>query len=130
MSKYDLHGRLRFQVRKKGGQKNLKARAPEGFGEKGPVNYADLFGKSRDLSPRPRKPAPRQPVGALPSKPSEFHTELLTEPDLILSHLPARAIAGDPIPHCIVRLLPFGWPNAISMTCSLRSTPITGASSL
>ena len=38
----------------------------------------------------------------LPSKPSEFHTELLTEPDLILSHLPARAIAGDPSPplHC------------------------------
>ena len=27
---------------------------------------------------------------ARPSKPSEFHTELLAEPDLILSHLPAR----------------------------------------
>ena len=55
---------------------------------------------------RGRKPSSRQPVpsrpGELPSKPSEFHTELLTEPDLILSHLPARAIAGDPIPplHC------------------------------
>ena len=45
--------------------------------------------------------APSRPR-ELPSKPSEFHTELLTEPDLILSHLPARAIAGDPIPplHC------------------------------
>ena len=49
----------------------------------------------------PEAGAPSRPR-ELPSKPSEFHTELLTEPDLILSHLPARAIAGDPIPplHC------------------------------
>src|ERR1700674_3219970 len=31
--------------------------------------------------------------GALPSRPGEFHPESLTEPDLILSHHPARAIA-------------------------------------
>jgi hypothetical protein len=29
----------------------------------------------------------------LPSRPGEFHPEPLTEPDLILSHHPARAIA-------------------------------------
>jgi hypothetical protein len=28
----------------------------------------------------------------LPSRPSEFHPEPLTDPDLILSHHPARAI--------------------------------------
>jgi hypothetical protein len=33
---------------------------------------------------------PGQPV---PSRPGEFHPESLTEPDLILSHHPARAIA-------------------------------------
>jgi hypothetical protein len=33
-------------------------------------------------------------VGFTPSRPGEFHPEPLTEPDLILSHHPARATAG------------------------------------
>jgi hypothetical protein len=33
-------------------------------------------------------------VGLTPSRPGEFHPEPLTEPDLILSHHPARATAG------------------------------------
>src|SRR5207244_3012542 len=37
-------------------------------------------------------------VVELPSRPREFHPEPLTEPDLILSHHPARAIARRPPP--------------------------------
>ena len=33
------------------------------------------------------------PIENMPSRPGEFHPESLTEPDLILSHHPARAIA-------------------------------------
>jgi hypothetical protein len=48
--------------------------------------------QQRFTSVRPSRPR------ELPSRPEEFHFKPLTEPDVILSHLPARAIAGDPIP--------------------------------
>ena len=64
----------------------------------------------------------------LPSRPGEFHPESLTDPDVILSHHPARVITP--------RLPPFAEPSGSSrfdpvgpcstaMTHPLRSTGIT-----
>ena len=64
----------------------------------------------------------------MPSRPGEFHPESLTDPDVILSHHPARVIAP--------RLPPFAEPSGSSrfdpvgpcstaMTCPLCSTGIT-----
>src|SRR5216684_126063 len=51
-----------------------------------------------------------QPV--LPSRPGEFHPEPLTDPDLILSHHPARATAR--------RLAPFPLPSPARFSRSIR----------
>ena len=66
-----------------------------------------------------------------PSRPREFHPEPLTDPDLILSHHPARVI-GRKLPPSVVCQAPpvAGWPNPTPMTRPLRSSPITGPSSL
>src|ERR1700732_4572299 len=67
----------------------------------------------------------RQP---LPSRPGEFHPESLTEPDLILSHHPARAIARrlppSAEPSGSSRFDPVG-PSPTAMTRPLCSTGIT-----
>src|SRR6516225_1687793 len=63
----------------------------------------------------------------LPSRPGEFHPEPLTDPDVILSHHPARATERRPPPSVEKRglfLLPVG-PLPTSVTCPLRSTGIT-----
>src|ERR1700730_4047517 len=67
----------------------------------------------------------------MPSRPGEFHPEPLTGPDLTLSRHPARATARR-LPPSVEKLelllLPVGsLPTA--MTCPLRSTSITPASS-
>src|SRR5215218_8824648 len=49
-------------------------------------NYVCLGGQSGRAADNVEGPS-------LPSRPGEFHPEPLTEPDLILSHHPARAIA-------------------------------------
>ena len=64
----------------------------------------------------------------LPSRPREFHPEPLTEPDLILSHHPARAIARRLPPSA--ELSGSSWfdpvgPCSTAMTHPLRSTGIT-----
>ena len=66
-----------------------------------------------------------------PSRPREFHPEPLTDPDLILSHHPARVI-GRKLPPSVVCQAPpvTGWPNPTPMTRPLRSSPITGPSPL
>src|SRR5262245_30173249 len=69
----------------------------------------------------------------LPSRPREFHPEPLTEPDLILSHHPARAIARRLPPS--VEPSGSSWfdkvgPSSTAMTHPLGSTSITLASSL
>jgi hypothetical protein len=69
----------------------------------------------------------------VPSRPREFHPEPLTEPDLILSHHPARAIARRLPPS--VEPSGSSWfdpvgPNSTAMTHPLGSTSITLASSL
>jgi hypothetical protein len=69
---------------------------------------------------------------SLPSRPGEFHPEPLTDPDRILSHHPARAIARR-LPPSTERRAPPGepvGPNSAAMTHLLRSSPITGPSSL
>ena len=55
----------------------------------------------------------------------------LTDPDLILSHHPARAIDRR-LPPSVGRQAPpvASWPDPTSMTCPLRSNPITGPSPL
>src|SRR5436190_10856602 len=61
-----------------------------------------------------------------------FHPEPLTDPDLILSHHPARAIARR-LPPSTERRAPPGepsWPKSAAMTRPLRSSPITGPSLL
>ena len=67
------------------------------------------------------------------SRPEEFHPEPLTEPDLILSHHPARAIARRLPPSAEPSgsswFDPVG-PRSTAMTHPLRSTGITPASSL
>ena len=68
----------------------------------------------------------------LPSRPGELHPEPLTEPDMTLSRHPARAIRERPAPFVQIYgflLLPVD-PIRIWMTHPLRSTPITGASTL
>ena len=70
---------------------------------------------------------PRQcPFG--PSRPGEFHPEPLTDPDLILSHHPARAIARRLPPSAEIsgssRFDPVG-PSSTAITCPLCSTGIT-----
>ena len=64
----------------------------------------------------------------LPSRPGEFHPEPLTDPDLILSHHPARAIARRLPPSAEIsgssRFDPVG-PNSTAMTRPLCSTGIT-----
>jgi hypothetical protein len=72
-------------------------------------------------------------AGLLPSRPREFRPEPLTEPDLILSHHPARAIARRLPPSA--ELSGSSWfdpvgPRSTAMTCPLCSTGITPASSL
>src|SRR5258705_11038253 len=67
----------------------------------------------------------------MPSRPGEFHPEPLTDPDLILSHHPARATARRLPPSVELRAPPVAsWPDSSSMTRPLRSTTITAASSL
>ena len=68
----------------------------------------------------------------LPSRPGEFHPEPLTDPDLILSHHPARATARRLPPSVERRALPgkTGWPKSTAMTRLLRSSSITELSSL
>src|SRR3984893_14985186 len=64
----------------------------------------------------------------LPSRPEEFPPEPLTDPDLILSHHPARAIARRLPPSAEIlgssRFDPVG-PSSTAMTRPLRSTGIT-----
>src|SRR5262247_1633421 len=63
----------------------------------------------------------------LPSRPREFHPEPLTDPDVILSHHPARAIARRPPPSAEIagssRFDPVG-PRSTTMTHPLRSMGI------
>src|SRR6516225_1528773 len=63
----------------------------------------------------------------LPSRPGEFHPEPLTDPDVILSHHPARATERRPPPSVEksgLFLLSVG-PLSTSVTCPLCSTGIT-----
>ena len=70
-------------------------------------------------------------VKRLPSRPRAFHPEPLTDPDLILSHHPARATVRRLPPSVELRTLPVaGWSDSTSVTRPLRSTAITAASSL
>src|SRR4029077_11727915 len=67
----------------------------------------------------------------MPSRPGELHPEPLTDPDLILSHHPARATVRRPPPSVRCACPPVaGCPDPTSVTRSLRSTGITPASSL
>ena len=67
-------------------------------------------------------------MALMPSRPREFHPEPLTDPDLILSHHPARVIARKLPPSAersgSSRFDPVG-PSSTAMTCPLRSTGIT-----
>ena len=67
----------------------------------------------------------------LPSRPGEFHPEPLTDPDVILSHHPARATARRLPPSVESFKAPpvAGWRRPLA-TCPLRSASITPASSL
>ena len=69
----------------------------------------------------------------LPSRPGEFHPEPLTDPDLNLSIHPARVTARRLPPSAEIsgssRCNPVG-PSSTAMTCPLRSTSITLASTL
>src|SRR6266446_10759423 len=64
---------------------------------------------------------------SLPSRPGEFHPESLTDPDVILSHHPARAIARRLPPSAEIagssRFDPVG-PRSTTMTHPLRSMGI------
>src|SRR5262249_6608235 len=64
----------------------------------------------------------------MPSRPGEFHPEPLTEPDVILSHHPARVTARRLPPSAehsgSSRFDPVG-PSSTAMTCPLCSTGIT-----
>src|SRR5713226_3301698 len=64
----------------------------------------------------------------MPSRPGEFHPEPLTDPDLILSHHPARVTARRLPPSAEIsgssRFDPVG-PSSTAMTRPLRSTGIT-----
>ena len=63
--------------------------------------------------------------------PGNFTPSPSQNPDLILSHHPARVI-GRRLPPSVVCWAPpvAGWPNPTPMTRPLRSSPITGPSSL
>ena len=67
-------------------------------------------------------------VQPMPSRPGEFHPEPLTDPDVILSHHPARVIARrlppSAEPSGSSRYDPVG-PSSTAMTHPLRSTGIT-----
>ena len=77
------------------------------------------------------EPSTRMNRSVVPSRPREFHPEPLTDPDLILSHHPARAIARRLPPSVDERAPPVaGWPRSTAMTHPLRSSPITEPSSL
>src|ERR1700732_3644400 len=66
-----------------------------------------------------------------PSRPGELHPEPLTDPDLILSHHPARATVRRLPPSVACQVPPVaGGPDPTSLPRSLRSTEITPASSL
>ena len=83
--------------------------------------YREVSGQRADI---------RNPT-RLPSRPGEFHPEPLADPDLILSHHPARATDRRLPPSVELRAHPVaGWPVSTSMTHPLRSTTITAASSL
>ncbi len=57
----------------------------------------------------------------LPSTPEKFHLEPLTDPDLMLSHHPARAIDRRLPPSVEFWAPPVAsWPRSTLMTCSLR----------
>src|SRR5262249_29187562 len=64
----------------------------------------------------------------MPSRPREFHPEPLTDPDVILSHHPARVTARRLPPSAersgSSRFDPVG-PSSTAMTCPLCSTGIT-----
>src|ERR1700693_3996171 len=68
------------------------------------------------------------PRCAWPSRPGEFHPEPLTDPDLILSHHPARVTARrlppSAEPSGSARFDPVG-PSSTAITRPLRSTGIT-----
>ena len=67
-------------------------------------------------------------LSLLPSRPGEFHPESLTDPDVILSHHPARATARRLPPSAersgSSRFNPVG-PCSTAMTCPLCSAGIT-----
>jgi len=70
---------------------------------------------------------------AQPSRPGEFHPEPLTEPYVNLSIHTARAThrrLPSSAENCGLLRFPVGPPIVTRVTRSLRSTPITGASSL
>src|SRR5450755_1264889 len=78
--------------------------------------------------PAPRDHGADMPVRLLrPSRPGEFHPQPLTDPDLTLSRRPARATAFRR--ELELLLLPVG-SLPTSVTCPLRSTSITPASSI
>ena len=68
------------------------------------------------------------PIERMPSRPREFHPEPLTDPDVILSHHPARATARRAAAFRLTsgssRFNPVG-PCSTAMTHPLRSTGIT-----
>src|SRR6202011_5060784 len=71
------------------------------------------------------------PRDRVPSRPGELHPEPLTDPDLILSHHPARApVRRLPPFRCMSGSSRCRLPDPTSVTRSLRSTGITPASSL
>src|ERR1700674_1980070 len=67
----------------------------------------------------------------LPSRPGELHPESLTDPDVILSHHPARATKRRLPPSIVDRAPPAAgcadtsWPDPMLVTRPLRSTGIT-----
>ena len=63
----------------------------------GAGHFRQRKGPRRDARLRCRRPSLAGMEWELPSKPSEFHTELLTEPDLIPAHF-RRCHRGHPIP--------------------------------
>ena len=63
----------------------------------------------------------------VPSRPREFHPEPLTDPDLILSHHPARAIDRRLPPSVGCQALPVAsWPDPTSMTRPFAPAPLQG----
>jgi hypothetical protein len=119
-----------------------RALAPSELSE-GTITGLVPAGQLSRFMARPGAPAASRKVGSLgrsrrarfwsagrpaPSRPGEFHPESLTEPDLILSHHPARAIARRLPPSAersgSSRIDPVG-PSSTAMTRPLCSTGIT-----